>query len=110
MVQTTLGLNARRDMIAADITDMAIGDDDTVALITDVALGNQLDTQNIESVTNGATGIVTVRTRFPVGSAGTMVEVGSFEVGGDLQDHIIFAPVVKGAGVELLVDLTYTVS
>jgi len=111
-MQTNVGLNARRDLIGAAITHIAVGDDDTAPSVVDPTLGNEVDRQALESVIDGATGVVTVRARFGNALVGALVEVGSFDagVGGNMFDRVVHAVVNKVVGVEMLVDITYTVS
>ena len=91
------------------ITDVELGDDDTAPTGADVALGSSLETETVGSVILGATGIATVRTRFGAAIADTFKELGTFNVGTDLLDHIVFSDVVKPVGSELVVDVRYEV-
>lgn len=109
-MQTNDGMNNRRALITTDMVEVAVGTDDTAPTPADVALGAEVDRELIESLNNGTTGVCRVRTRFLAALAATIVEAGMFDTGADLTDHIVFAPVVKPAGVELLLDITYTIS
>jgi hypothetical protein len=109
-MQTNLGRNARRALISAAITDVAVGTDDTAPSAADIALGAQVDTEPIESIINGATGVFTVRTRYGVLLNDTLEETGVFDATPALMDRIVHSPIVKPAGVELLIDIRYEVS
>ena len=111
-IQTNLGRNARRTLVADAIVTVSVGTDDTTPTATDTALGTQLLPINaIESRTDGATGISVVRTRFLAADAvGTWAEAGAWTVAPALMDHITFSPLIKTNAVEVLVDITYEVT
>jgi len=109
---TIVGQDERKILMEAGITHVGVGTDDTAAAPIDMALGVEVDRQAKEATIFGAPGIITVRTRFLNALVAVLKEVGSFDAGvaGNMSDRIVHAAVNKVAGVEMLVDIEYTVS
>ena len=110
-MQTNIGRVKRVALIVDKITHIAMGDDDTPPTGADTALGNELTRTTVSSKFVGGTGFFTVRTRIPSGSTYEFKETGTFDgILGDMLDRIVYAPVTKPSGVELVVDIRFEVS
>lgn len=107
---TNGGKNDIKNVIGSSIIQVAVGSGTTAPSATDTTLDTQEDIENIEALIDGATGIITVRTRFGVALAATLTEIGMFDVTPTLQDRNVFAPMVKPPGVEALFDIQIEVS
>ncbi|MFC7140923.1 hypothetical protein ACFQMA_13950 [Halosimplex aquaticum] len=104
---TNAGLNATRDFLQSEVTELAVGTGTTDPTKTDTALENEVIRKPVDGDDAG-TGEVTFATRLTSSEANgaDLAELGAVDGDGDLQARLTYSSIVKTSDFEIEFRLT----
>lgn len=110
MVETNNGLDAIRDFLSGDISNILIGTDATAPSKTDTALGNQVASK-AATPDDGGVGEVTHEATLTTSenNGDTLREAGGENDAGELESHLVHSDLDKTSSIEVVYRLKHTV-
>lgn len=99
---TNAGLDAIREFIQSEITELAVGTGTSDPTKTDTALESEVIRKSVTGVDDGTGQVVfTIRLNTSEANGNDLTEIGTFDGGGDLQSRLTHSEIPKTSDFEV---------